>query len=264
MCTFCYYYVLCWLKNEQSDVHFRRIKSVLFLWKDGKHLAYEDRTGRKSVSCCQSWGSCVVNIVIKVLLSTSYLDLPCKHFCFLPKKRYAWENNCSHINIEYNGLYWHLLFDFLTMFPSLVWTKLNQLSREIKEEHCRNSQSWIIAFLYLKEDHVTQLLKEMESRLTEEQFTDFSRTQGWILGALAQWNNFFLNPAQSETVRKTWQISITENQEPNEDHSENIPRSEKGTSIYRLSQFMSSNWNDGTCMLTGPLENFPNCHNAVS
>ena len=67
-----------------------------------------------------------------------------------------------------------------------------------------------------------------------------------ILGALSKWNEFLLNlqvPAQSGTVPGTSWNSSTENQEPKLDRSQNDPRPELGTSIYRSPRKMNSDPN---------------------
>ena len=43
-----YYYLLCW-RGKHIDVHFRRIKPVLSLSKDGKDAIREGRNGRRGV-----------------------------------------------------------------------------------------------------------------------------------------------------------------------------------------------------------------------
>ena len=111
---------------------------------------------------------------------------------------------------------------------------LAAVAREAQNEHPRNGQSRNTSVPKLNQDYITQVSKEIKSRFTGSQ--EFNRTQGCILGALSQLDEFFLNPKvrpQSGTVPGTFRNTDGENQEPNDDHSQNITRPEIGSSVYR-------------------------------
>ena len=82
-----------------------------------------------------------------------------------------------------------------------------------------------------QEDYITQVSEEIEGRVTKRLSKDFCRTKNRILGALAQLDDFLLNPllpghsgATPEPTRNT----SHNNQGTNEDASQNDPHHESG------------------------------------
>ena len=104
--------------------------------------------------------------------------------------------------------------------------KLAAVTRETQEEPRGNGQSRSTSFHRINEDHITQLSEEIERRVNEKLYQEFSRTESRILGALSELDEFLLNPqvrTRSETVPGTFRNTNVENQEPNEDRSQDDP-----------------------------------------
>ena len=121
--------------------------------------------------------------------------------------------------------------------------KLAAVAKESQQERPRNSQSRNTALSRSNEDYITQMSEEIEGRVTKKLSQDSSRTESRVLAALTKLEEVLLKPhvrPQSETDSAISRSFETENQEPNEDRSQNGPRPEVGTSIYRSPEFMSS------------------------
>ena len=112
--------------------------------------------------------------------------------------------------------------------------KLAAVTRETQEEHPRNSQSRNTSIPRINEDYITQVLEEIEGRVTKRRSQEFSRTETRILGGLFKLDEFVLNPqirTHFGTVPGTFRNTNVENQEPNEDRSQDDPHPEVGPSV---------------------------------
>ena len=95
----------------------------------------------------------------------------------------------------------------------------------------------------MNEDYITQVLEEIEGRVTKKLSQEFSRTKSQNLGALSKLDEFLTYPqvrVQSGTVSGTSRNANVENQEPTEDGSYNDPHPEVRGFIYWSSQSMDS------------------------
>ena len=82
-----------------------------------------------------------------------------------------------------------------------------------------------------QEDYITQLSEEIEGRVTKRLSKEFSRTGNRILGALAQLDDFLMNPlvpGHSGTTPEPTRNSSHNNQGTKEDGSQNDPHPEAG------------------------------------
>ena len=73
-----------------------------------------------------------------------------------------------------------------------------------------------------QEDYITQVSEEIEGRVTKKLSQEFSRTESRILGALAQLDDFLMNPliqSHSVTTPETSRNMFSINQGTNEDDS---------------------------------------------
>ena len=108
--------------------------------------------------------------------------------------------------------------------------KLAAVARETPEEHPRNGQSRNTSVPGINEEYITQLLEEIEGRVSEKLSQEFSRTE-CILGALSKLDEFLLNPqirTHSGTVPGTFRNKNVENQGTNEEDSQSDPHPEAG------------------------------------
>ena len=72
--------------------------------------------------------------------------------------------------------------------------KLAALSKENCEEHPRSNLAQNSNVPGSQEDYITQGSEEIEGRITKKSSQEFSRTENRILGALAQLDDFLMNP----------------------------------------------------------------------
>ena len=79
--------------------------------------------------------------------------------------------------------------------------KLAALNKENCEEYPRSNLAQNTNVPRSREDYITQVSKELESRLTKKLSKEFSRTESRILGALSQRDEFFSEPANSGLLR---------------------------------------------------------------
>ena len=82
-----------------------------------------------------------------------------------------------------------------------------------------------------QEDYITQVSKEIESRVTKKLSQEFSRTENRILGALSRLDDFLLNPlfpGHSGTAPETSRNGYSSNQGTNEDDSQSGPHPDAG------------------------------------
>ena len=71
--------------------------------------------------------------------------------------------------------------------------KLAAVSREAPED-TRSSRAQNVLDPELTQDYISQVSKEIESRVTKKLSKEFSRTESRILGALSKLHEFLLNP----------------------------------------------------------------------
>ena len=93
------------------------------------------------------------------------------------------------------------------------------------------------------EEYKTQVSAEIEGRITKKMSQDFGRTESRILVALSKLDEFLLKTqvrTQSGTVPGASRNTDLENQEPNGDCSQNHPRAEVGSSVYRFHYLIDS------------------------
>ena len=87
--------------------------------------------------------------------------------------------------------------------------KLAALNKENCEEHPRSNLAQNSSAPRSQEDYITQVSEEIEGRVTKRLSKEFSRTENRSLGALAQLDDFLMNPllpgysgAHPERIRK--------------------------------------------------------------
>ena len=103
--------------------------------------------------------------------------------------------------------------------------KLAAVSRQTPE-NTRNSQSQNTLDPGKAQEYISQVSKEIEERVTEQFFGEFSRTQSRIWGALSKLDEFRLNPQVrtcSIAVPGTSSKYDSENRKPNADRSLDNP-----------------------------------------
>ena len=109
--------------------------------------------------------------------------------------------------------------------------KLAALNKENCEEHPRSNLAQNSSAPRLQEDYITQVSEEIEGRVTKRLSKEFSRTENRILGALAQLDDFLMNPllpGHAGTTPEPSRNALNTSQGTNEDDSQNDPRPEAG------------------------------------
>ena len=112
-----------------------------------------------------------------------------------------------------------------------------------------------------QEDYITQVSEEIEARVTKRLSKEFSRTENRILGALAQLNDFLMNPllpGHSGTTPEPTRNASHNNQGTNEDGSQNDPHPEAGPFHGQTTRNVSPE--EDHDMVTGAPEQIANCH----
>ena len=82
-----------------------------------------------------------------------------------------------------------------------------------------------------QEDYITQVVEEIEGRVTKKLSQEFGRTQNRILGALARLDDFLMNPliqGHSGTTPETSWNAFSTNQETKEDDAQRNLHPEAG------------------------------------
>ena len=82
-----------------------------------------------------------------------------------------------------------------------------------------------------QEDYIAQVSEEIEGRVTKRLSKEFSRTENRILGALARFDGFVMNPllpGHSGTTPEPSRNALNTSQGMNEDDCQNDPRPEAG------------------------------------
>ena len=109
--------------------------------------------------------------------------------------------------------------------------KLAALNKKNCEEHPRSNLAQNSNVPRSQEDYITQVSEEIEGRVTKKLSQEFSRTKNRILGALAQLDDFLMNPliqGHSGTTPETSRNVFSTNQGTNEDDSQSNPHPEAG------------------------------------
>ena len=112
-----------------------------------------------------------------------------------------------------------------------------------------------------QEDYITQVSEEIEGRVTKRLSKEFSRTENGILGALAQLDDFLMNPllpGHSGTTPEPTRSTSHNNQGTNEDYSQIDPHPEAGPIHGQTTRNVSLE--DDHDMVTGATEQIGNCH----
>ena len=107
--------------------------------------------------------------------------------------------------------------------------KLAALNKENCEENPRSNMAQNSGAPRSQEDYITQVSEEIEGRVTKRLSKEFSGTENRILGALAQLDDFLMNPllpgGSGATPEPTRNI-LNASQGTNEDDSQNDPHPE--------------------------------------
>ena len=93
--------------------------------------------------------------------------------------------------------------------------KLAALNKKNSEEHPRNNLAQNSNVPRSQEDYITQVSEEIEGRVTRKLSQEFSRTEDRILGALAHFDDFLMNPliqGHSGTAPRTSRNAFGTNQ----------------------------------------------------
>ena len=109
--------------------------------------------------------------------------------------------------------------------------KLAALSKENCEDHPRSNLAQNSSAPGSQEDYMTEVSEGIEGRVTKRLSKEFSRTENRILGALAQLDDFLMNPllpGHSGTTPEPTRNTSHNNQGTNEDGSQNDPHPEAG------------------------------------
>ena len=109
--------------------------------------------------------------------------------------------------------------------------KLAALNKENCEEHPRSNLAQNSSAPRSQEDYITQVSEEIEGRVTKRLSKEFGRTENRILGAIARFDDFLMNPllpGGSGTTPEPNRNASGINQGTNEDDSQNDPHPEAG------------------------------------
>ena len=143
--------------------------------------------------------------------------------------------------------------------------KLAASNQENCEEHPRSNLAQNSGAPRSQEDYITQVFEEIEGRVTKRLSKEFSRTENRILGALARFDDFLLNPllpGRSGTTPEPSRNTLSTNQGTNEDDSQNDPHHEASLSHGQITR--NSGPEDGHDMVTGATETNQNRHDMVT
>ena len=123
--------------------------------------------------------------------------------------------------------------------------KLAALNKENCEEHPRSNLAQNSSAPRSQEDYITQVSEEIEGRVTKRLSKEFSRTENRILGALARFDDFLLNPllpGGSGTTPEPTRNASGINQGTNEDDSQNDPHPEASLFHGQREQKSGTEW----------------------
>ena len=120
--------------------------------------------------------------------------------------------------------------------------KLPSVSGDLQES-ARNGQSQNTSVPWMPEEYITQVLEEIEERVTQKLSQGFSRTDLRTLGALTKLDEKLLNQQVcncSGTVPETSRDNNSGNREPTGDRSPNDPYAEVEFSVRPASSSVES------------------------
>ena len=143
--------------------------------------------------------------------------------------------------------------------------KLAELNKENCEEHPRSNLARNSNAPKSQEDYITQVSEEIEGRVTKRLSKEFSRTENGILGALAQLDDFLMNPllpGHSGTTPEPTRNALYKSQGTNEDNSQNDPHPEAG--LFHGQTTRNAGPEDGHDMVTGATEQIGKCHDMTA
>ena len=109
--------------------------------------------------------------------------------------------------------------------------KLAALNKENCEEHPRSNLAQNSSAPKSQEDYITQVFEKIEGRVIKRLSKEFSRTENRILVALAQLDDFLMNPllpGHSVTTPEPTRNALNTSQGTNDDDSQNDPHPEAG------------------------------------
>ena len=151
-------------------------------------------------------------------------------------------------------------------------TKLAASNKETCEEHPRSNLALNSSASRLQEDYITQVSEQIEGGVTKRLSKEFSRTENRILGALAQLDDFRMNPllpGHSGPTPDSTRNTLNTSQGTNEDNSQKDPHPEAG--LFHGQTTQNSDPEDGhdtcceirTCLVepgTGVCRRHIQCH----
>ena len=117
--------------------------------------------------------------------------------------------------------------------------KLAALNKENCEEHPRSNLAQNSNAPSSQEDYITQVCEKIEGRFTKRLSKEFSRTKNRILGALARFDDFLMNPlfqGHSGATPEASRNPLSTSQGTNEDDSQNDPHPEAGLFHSQITQ----------------------------
>ena len=129
--------------------------------------------------------------------------------------------------------------------------KLAALNKENCEEHRRSNLAQNSSALRSQEDYITQVSEKIGERVTKRLSKEFSGTENRILAAIAQLDDFLMNPLLpgcSGTTPEPSRNALNTSQGTNEDDSQNDPHPDPGlfhgqmTQKFGLAQEMATTW----------------------
>ena len=116
--------------------------------------------------------------------------------------------------------------------------KIAVLNKGNCEEQPRSNLARNSIFPKSQENYITQVFKEIESRVTKKLYQEFGKTESF-LGALSRLDDFLMNPlikGHSGTTPKTSRNIYCTSQGANEDDSQTDLHPEAGTSQSQTTQ----------------------------
>ena len=117
--------------------------------------------------------------------------------------------------------------------------KLAALNKENCEEHAKSNLAQNSKAPRSQQDYITQVSEEIEGRVTKRLSKEFSRTENRLLGALARFDDFLMNPllqGHSGTTPEPSRNPLSTSQGTNEDNSQNDPHPEAGLFHAQMTQ----------------------------
>ena len=142
---------------------------------------------------------------------------------------------------------------------------LAALNKENCEKHPRSNWAQNSSAPRSQEDYITQFSEEIDGTVTKRMSKEFSSTENRILGALAQLDDFLMNPllpGYSGTTPEPTRNAINTSQRTNEDDSQNDPHPEAGLFHGQMTQ--NSGPEDDHDMVTGATETNRNRYDMVT